>query len=185
MYFLCFLMTSIFLLLLYKFHQYKKIEILFLILLITILKKVFQFFKKMDSECPICYEIIAVDNNKAITECGHSFHLNCLMTNVQINGFSCPLCRNIMGIKKCEVINNCDGDLISNVPLPYPNFTLPIDIYNDDTTMIENYDSDDDTVIFENYDSDDDTQDTEMIILSPMDIETDFATIEYEFAITS
>lgn len=49
------------------------------------------------SECPICFETITV-TNQTITECGHTFHTNCLMKNVMHNGFGCPYCRT----KMCE-----------------------------------------------------------------------------------
>jgi hypothetical protein len=48
--------------------------------------------------CPICLENISGSKNMVITECGHSFHCNCLMTNVSHNGFKCPYCRT----KMCE-----------------------------------------------------------------------------------
>lgn len=47
-------------------------------------------------ECPICMEKMEGDNNKLTTECGHTFHTSCLMTNVSKNGFDCPYCRSIM-----------------------------------------------------------------------------------------
>ncbi len=53
--------------------------------------------------CPICLENISGSKNMVITECGHSFHCNCLMTNVSHNGFKCPYCRT----KMCE---NDDSD---------------------------------------------------------------------------
>jgi hypothetical protein len=52
-------------------------------------------FNNEQSECPICFDIIGEKNN-IITECGHKFHASCLMTNVSLNGFSCPCCRSVM-----------------------------------------------------------------------------------------
>ena len=53
--------------------------------------------------CSICLEIINSNNNKVITNCGHTFHCICLMKNVSINGFKCPLCRiNIAEDRKTE-----------------------------------------------------------------------------------
>lgn len=49
------------------------------------------------SECPICLDTINA-TNQTITECGHTFHTNCLMKNVLHNGFGCPYCRT----KMCE-----------------------------------------------------------------------------------
>jgi len=47
-------------------------------------------------ECAICMDSIITSKNKVTTECGHTFHTNCLMANVACNGFGCPLCRAIM-----------------------------------------------------------------------------------------
>jgi len=47
-------------------------------------------------ECPICYDVITENTNTVITECGHKFHTNCLMTNIAHNGFGCPCCRTTM-----------------------------------------------------------------------------------------
>jgi hypothetical protein len=48
------------------------------------------------SECSICLENIIGISNKVVTECGHTFHCNCLMKNITFNGFGCPYCRNVM-----------------------------------------------------------------------------------------
>jgi hypothetical protein len=47
-------------------------------------------------ECPICMENIELTKNCVTTECGHTFHTNCLMRNVVFNGFGCPFCRTEM-----------------------------------------------------------------------------------------
>jgi hypothetical protein len=47
-------------------------------------------------ECPICYVDINPGKNCVTTECGHTFHTNCLMKNVVFNGFGCPFCRTEM-----------------------------------------------------------------------------------------
>ena len=44
-------------------------------------------------ECSICLDMVECMNNFVMTECGHCFHTNCLMTNVAHNGFGCPYCR--------------------------------------------------------------------------------------------
>lgn len=45
-------------------------------------------------ECPICKEVIDNANvNICHTDCGHTFHTNCLM---QIKGRGCPLCRHVL-----------------------------------------------------------------------------------------
>lgn len=47
------------------------------------------------NDCPICFDAIGEKNNMT-TECGHTFHASCLMTNISRNGFSCPCCRALM-----------------------------------------------------------------------------------------
>lgn len=47
-------------------------------------------------ECPICMDNIELTKNCVTTECGHTFHTNCLMKNVVFNGFGCPFCRTEM-----------------------------------------------------------------------------------------
>ena len=49
-----------------------------------------------NNECPICMDCISGNVNCVVTECGHKFHTNCLMTNVAHNGFGCPYCRAVM-----------------------------------------------------------------------------------------
>lgn len=49
-------------------------------------------------ECPICIDEIVENINCVITECGHSFHTKCLLTNVSRNGFGCPYCRNELAV---------------------------------------------------------------------------------------
>jgi hypothetical protein len=39
---------------------------------------------------------IDLTKNCVTTECGHTFHANCLMRNVAFNGFGCPYCRTEM-----------------------------------------------------------------------------------------
>ena len=50
----------------------------------------------MSCECPICMDVINTTKNCVVTECGHTFHANCLMTSVAHNGFGCPYCRTAM-----------------------------------------------------------------------------------------
>ena len=47
-------------------------------------------------ECSICLDKLECMTNFVMTECGHCFHTNCLMTNVAHNGFGCPYCRSAM-----------------------------------------------------------------------------------------
>lgn len=53
------------------------------------------------ADCPICYELIQFKKNSVTTECGHSFHANCLMKHTSFNGYGCPCCRTQM-IQKDE-----------------------------------------------------------------------------------
>ena len=54
----------------------------------------------LDCECSICLENIVGVSNKVVTDCGHTFHCKCLMTNITFNGFGCPFCRNVMAEEK-------------------------------------------------------------------------------------
>ena len=38
-------------------------------------------------ECSICMECVEDGKNSTYTECGHCFHVGCLMENVAHNGF--------------------------------------------------------------------------------------------------
>ena len=49
-----------------------------------------------NAECPICMEPVCASRNCIITECGHSFHSNCLFKHTAMNGFHCPYCRTSM-----------------------------------------------------------------------------------------
>ena len=49
-----------------------------------------------NAECPICMEPVCASRNCIITECGHSFHSNCLFKHTAMNGFYCPYCRTSM-----------------------------------------------------------------------------------------
>jgi L-lysine 2,3-aminomutase len=66
-------------------------------------------------ECPICMDNIDLNKNYVITDCGHKFHTNCLLTNISQNGFSCPYCRDIMldSIKDIDDEDNIDEDNIN------------------------------------------------------------------------
>ena len=48
--------------------------------------------------CSICLDDISPGKNVITTECGHTFHCSCLMTNTAHNGFSCPYCRTEMAM---------------------------------------------------------------------------------------
>jgi hypothetical protein len=65
--------------------------------------------KKMMDECPICMDTIDPYKNRVTTECGHTFHCSCLMTNVSHNGFACPYCRTAMA-EEVEEIHGYNDD---------------------------------------------------------------------------
>ena len=87
----------------------KKIEILEIYMHLSILKLSINCLKqflsttiiKMNAqqlECPICLDALDLTSNRNIvtTECGHSFHCNCIMQSCAHNGFGCPYCRSVM-----------------------------------------------------------------------------------------
>jgi len=52
---------------------------------------------EMSIECPICFDVfVKGEVNTINTDCGHSFHSSCLLTNISKNGFNCPCCRGVM-----------------------------------------------------------------------------------------
>jgi hypothetical protein len=59
-----------------------------------------------EKECCICMETLQSDKNIAITQCGHTFCLQCLLIHFTDKN-SCPLCR-------MTLINNADLNPISN-----------------------------------------------------------------------
>ena len=80
-----------------------------------------------DTECPICYEEIENNKNCVTTECGHNFHCSCLMKNSAVNGFTCPLCRDIMAEEEEEEEEE-EEDRDSNSDYDADN----LDYYNED-----------------------------------------------------
>lgn len=59
-------------------------------------------------DCPICMDAIHANINCVITECGHTFHTRCLLTNIVHNGFGCPYCRTEMVPE--ELLKNDDEE---------------------------------------------------------------------------
>ena len=59
---------------------------------------------KFGEECPICYEPIFLKNTAYLSDCGHSFHRECIhkwtMTTF-LNG-RCPVCRQDFGDYDCQ-----------------------------------------------------------------------------------
>ena len=44
-----------------------------------------------EETCPICLDTLG-NTNLFITECGHKFHANCMISSLRVNG-KCPCCR--------------------------------------------------------------------------------------------
>ncbi len=58
---------------------------------------------KIGENCPICYDEIIYKKNAFLTDCGHSFHYDCVINYDYSNSFNrhgihCPICRSDMGI---------------------------------------------------------------------------------------
>jgi hypothetical protein len=81
-----------------------------------------------ENTCPVCLEIMHSEVNGAITNCGHRFHLGCLMKCFIINN-SCPLCR--------QMIHN------ENEQQP-EEYSEPLSQLNDTTTDLDETNNDDD-----------------------------------------
>ena len=60
----------------------------------------------MNTNCSICLKPVQDSTNIIVTECGHTFHCLCLMTNVLYNGFECPYCQT----KMADQVSNEDDE---------------------------------------------------------------------------
>ena len=75
-------------------------------------------------ECCICMDnIINTKTNCVTTECGHTFHTNCLMANVSHNGFGCPYCRQVM----TEEPQDDESETLSD----YETIESEVELYDD------------------------------------------------------
>ena len=92
-------------------------------------------------ECPICLEVIDGFKNRVTTECGHTFHCRCLLTNAAHNGFGCPFCRTELADVVEESDDEDEYDEDEYTPARY-------DDNDDDASRASDYDDDDDD--FEN-----------------------------------
>jgi hypothetical protein len=55
------------------------------------------------NDCSICLESVApMAKNSCITECGHVFHLDCMM-RLKLKSSSCPMCRSPLDKEQCDV----------------------------------------------------------------------------------
>jgi hypothetical protein len=88
-------------------------------------------------ECAICMDIIEGNRNVVTTECGHTFHCKCMMTNVAHNGFACPLCRS-------EMVEMPEEEEDEDAPARY------------DDSSDDEYDSDEEASRAEDYDGESD-----------------------------
>ena len=93
-------------------------------------------------ECPICLEEIVGLKNRVTTDCGHTFHCRCLLTNIAHNGFGCPFCRAELAdeVEDSDAESEYDSD--EDGPARYE------DSSDDDASRASDYDSEDDD--FEN-----------------------------------
>lgn len=88
-------------------------------------------------ECAICMDVIEGNRNVVTTECGHTFHCKCMMTNVAHNGFACPLCRS-------EMVEMPEEEEDEDAPARY------------DDSSDDGYDSDEEASRAEDYDGESD-----------------------------
>ena len=93
-------------------------------------------------ECPICLEEIVGLKNRVTTECGHTFHCRCLLTNIAHNGFGCPFCRAELADEVQDSDAESEYDSDEDGPARYE------DSSDDDASRASDYDSEDDD--FEN-----------------------------------
>jgi hypothetical protein len=77
-----------------------------------------------NTECPICFDDIDQLKNCVTTVCGHIFHCSCLMKNAVNNGFSCPICRNVMAE---ELESESESEFESDVESEWSNESATID----------------------------------------------------------
>ena len=83
----------------------------------------------LDCECSICLENIIGVSNKVVTDCGHTFHCKCIMTNISFNGFSCPFCRNVMADLQEDSDSDSNSDSGSD---SHPNTIISTEEDDDD-----------------------------------------------------
>lgn len=64
--------------------------------------------KTQSDDCSICLNALTVGASLLTLSCGHKFHLQCLISNVQAQNKECPLCRTTIDdslIKMLETSN--------------------------------------------------------------------------------
>lgn len=88
-----------------------------------------------DCECPICMETIDFKKNCTTTECGHSFHTNCLLKAFSTNWNGCPMCRDPL------IQNNNDDDeesLVSEDDTEYSE-DIRMDEYESESHLLRGF----------------------------------------------
>jgi hypothetical protein len=87
--------------------------------------------EQLQLECCICMDSIVNKNTNCVTtECGHTFHTNCLMSNVSHNGFGCPYCRQVMAEEPQNSEDNYENDESETIS-EYDTIESVPDLYND------------------------------------------------------
>lgn len=71
----------------------------------------------INTECPICLNVVKGLRDRVVTKCGHVFHCNCLMQNIMHNGLACPCCRTLMAVKKNKVPKDDSEYVLTNFRL--------------------------------------------------------------------
>lgn len=102
---------------------------------------------KIGDTCPICFDNIYIRNNAFLTDCGHSFHYNCIIQYDYKNSFKqegvyCPLCRQDMGIYdnlKDKYKNSKNSfDNLEDFEMNIKN-KLPVVCFNPNTLKFNNH----------------------------------------------
>ena len=118
-------------------------------------------------ECPICMDVIVGNKNVVTTECGHTYHCNCLLSNIQHNGFCCPMCRDqmieemsISDVNESSIFGGSDDDALSEYDVEIYNDTslsFLTDFYNQlSSEFPEHYDAT--TVVLEEDEEEEDEE---------------------------
>ena len=99
-------------------------------------------------ECPICLDDIIGLKNCVTTDCGHTFHCRCLLTNIAHNGFACPFCRAALAdVAEDEEEDEDEEDEDEDAPARYEDDTDD-DEFSDDgdeeASRASDYDSEQD-----------------------------------------
>jgi hypothetical protein len=113
------------------------------------------------SPCAICFEDIECGKNKAIMDCGHTFHFKCIFKwNFTEQGNSCPLCRSSLGLPE-DVNFESEDEEVTNM-FEYSDYEDEDEDEGEDTNGRTQDDTESTNVAFdaddEETDSDSDTE---------------------------